>query len=162
VKEIVGDKKIDVNIEVRENIVHENNQGVRLDVGYAPKEFDFADYRQWNSADSKLGAIGIAHALKESYEFKKLDAAGFGATIDIDQLSHIRATHFKSGVLSDLTGVSEQVRVDRSTGSISTFEYTSVGYDIVWKTTTPTEVSPSAVNHVVVRDYKNLPKAFKR
>jgi len=161
VKQIIGDEKIDVNIEVQENIVHGNNRGVRLDVGYDPKEFDFADYRQLNSADSKLGAIAIAHALDESYEYKKLDAAGFGSTSDIDQRSHVRAIYFESRVLSDLTGVREQARVDKSTGNISHFEYTSVGYDILWKTTTPTEAHPSAMNNVVVRNYKNLPKDFK-
>ncbi len=161
-KKIVSDKKIDVKLEVQENIVHGNNQGVRLDVGYDPKEFDFADYRELNSADSKLGAIAITHALKESYEFKKLDAAGFGSTIDIDQLSHVRAIHFESRVLSDLTGQREQARVDKSSANIFHFEYSSVGYDIVWKTTTPTEAFPSAVNRVVVRNYKNLPKSFKR
>jgi RHS repeat-associated protein len=162
VKQIIGDKKIDVNIEVQENIVHENNRGVMLDVGYDPKEFDFADYRQWNSADSKLGAIAIAHALDESYEYKKLNAAGFGATMDMDGLAHIRATYFESRVLSDLTGVREQARVDKATEKISHFEYTSVGYDILWKTTTPTEAFPGAVNRVVVRNYKNLLKTFKR
>jgi RHS repeat-associated protein len=162
VEEIVGNKKIDVNIEVRENIVHENNRGVRIDVGYDPKQFDFADYLKLNSADSKLGAIAMAHALSESYEFKKLDAAGFGSTIDIDQLSHIRATYFESHVLSDLTGMNERVRIDRSSENITHLEYSTVGYDILWKTTTPTETSRSAVDRVNARNYKNLPKAFKR
>jgi RHS repeat-associated protein len=161
-KQIVGDKRIDVNLEVNENIVHSNNQGVSIDLGYDPKEFDLADYDQWNSADSRLGAIAIAHALSESYEYKKLDAAGFASTIDIDRLSHVRATYFESRVLSDFTGTREQARVDKSTEKVSHFEYTSVGYDIVWKTTTPTEVTRSAVERIVVRNYQNLPKSFKR
>lgn len=58
--------------------------------------------------------------------------------LGLGRLPHIHASIFESRVLSDYTGTAERARVDKSpTNAIPPFfrfEYTSVAYDIFWKT----------------------------
>jgi hypothetical protein len=148
-KTVINDEKRDVAMRVAEN--QEGAQGDQGGFTGTPKEFDFADYREFNKADRGLGAVLIAHALDEQYQFLSLEDAIRNDPLKLGNLPHIRAYYFESKVLSDYTGAYEKPRQDSSSVAASPpffrFIYTTIGYDIYWKAGTVTNIQGGAVGN---------------
>lgn len=115
-----------------------------LDEGRVTKEFNFGDYSDANKKDSRIGAVFLAHVLKEGYEFMQNEHFGdkMGAIpFNLENQPHPRAMEFESKVLSELTGHKEQTRIDTPLFSNTgvevgrRFEYTSIFVDIYTRNT---------------------------
>ena len=116
-------------LKLRTMILPDQTPHAFVDTGSDDKEFYMDDYRAANSKDKKLGAILLAHVLREGYAFvvknQHMEYPG--------GVPHELALVFESAVLSELTGQKEQKRVQTQLTLGSRIEYTSVAYDIYHK-----------------------------
>lgn len=130
VKDIIADPG---RLTLRTVLVPENETHAFYDNGRATKEIFMDDVRAVSAKDGRLSATLLAHVLKEGLGFVQKDQNGTFLAGE----PHTLALEFESKVMSDLTGVKEQTRVDyvinRGGSEWQVMEYTSVTYDVYHK-----------------------------
>lgn len=148
---IIGDSRAKVEINTGRNL-----PGVFLD-SYPHSALDVEDYDAFKKADPKFAYASLAHVIEEYYyeqiipltdaDANANSAYGVPAGGSRGPLtrmqrfaeSHETALDFESKVLSDFTGWWEQPRqnipgvVTDATTVWTTFQYSTVSYDVLWK-----------------------------
>lgn len=147
----IGDHRAEIRINTRRN-----HAEILFD-DFMSGQLDVEDYKAFKKADPKFAASSLAHVIQEYY-FEQIMVLfstdelvpGYGPLNRYGRgvRSHEVAKEFESQVMSDFTGWWEQPRPDRTvpisplgTERYSTFEYSSVTYDVIHKGGTIVSIS---------------------
>jgi RHS repeat-associated protein len=138
------------------DITDDPKRNVRFKVGkdqplvqvdsYLTQEIDLADILAIKQSAPELATALTGHALKEGYEREKLDPKA--NWWDNAVKAHSKGLEFESQVLSDFTGKNEKVRAKPVDDMNWKLIYTSVQYDVPWKTQSNASVDVTNVKKV--------------